>query len=58
MCVLKAIDVLRNSPIIGIDTEWQPKRRKGDDFPLSILQLSSLSQTFVFDLLVPPKNVC
>lgn len=42
---------------MGIDTEWQPRRKKGDDFPVSILQLSTPRHVFIFDLLAPPKDV-
>ena len=46
----KAIDFLLNQPILGIDTETKPSFRKGHTNMVSLLQVSTLEQCFLFRL--------
>ncbi|MEN8119023.1 MAG: 3'-5' exonuclease [Bacteroidota bacterium] len=48
--VQKAISVLKNSNIIGFDTETRPSFKKGRINKVALLQLSSSSQAFLFRL--------
>lgn len=48
--VQSAISILRNSAIIGFDTETRPSFRKGRINKVALLQLSSSHQAFLFRL--------
>ena len=43
-----ALEYLRNQSIIGFDTETRPAFKKGQTFPVSLLQLSTSDQAFLF----------
>ena len=45
-----AVDFLENQPLIGFDTETKPSFRKGEFNHVSLLQLSTANQAFVFRL--------
>lgn len=47
---LGAIATLRAAGIIGFDTETRPSFRRGEHHTVSLLQLSTLSETFLFRL--------
>ncbi len=44
----RAINYLNNQTIIGFDTESRPAFKKGQIFPVSLLQLSTNDQAFLF----------
>ena len=46
----KAAKVLMNEPILGIDTETRPSFRKGIQYSVSLLQLSTADTCFLFRL--------
>ncbi len=46
--VTTAIKYLANQTIIGFDTETRPAFKKGQTFPVSLLQLSTSDQAFLF----------
>ncbi len=46
--VTSAIKYLANQTIIGFDTETRPAFKKGQTFPVSLLQLSTSEQAFLF----------
>ena len=46
--VTSAIKYLANQTIIGFDTETRPAFKKGQTFPVSLLQLSTSDQAFLF----------
>ncbi|RLD77198.1 MAG: 3'-5' exonuclease domain-containing protein 2 [Bacteroidetes bacterium] len=48
--VLKAIAILKNSEIIGFDTETRPSFKKGRINKVALLQLSNSDQAFLFRL--------
>jgi ribonuclease D len=43
-----ALKYLNNQPILGFDTESRPAFRKGQVFPVSLLQLATSDQAFLF----------
>lgn len=43
-----AINVLRSAPLVGFDTETRPTFHKGDQHSMSLIQLSTLSECFLF----------
>ena len=45
-----ALDVLSYEDVIGFDTESRPAFLKGQKFPVSIIQLSTLKDAFIFQL--------
>jgi ribonuclease D len=45
-----AVDFLEDQPLIGFDTETKPSFRKGEFNHVSLLQLSTANQAFVFRL--------
>ncbi len=45
-----AVDFLEDQPIIGFDTETKPSFRKGEFNHVSLLQLSTANQAFIFRL--------
>ena len=49
--VLPALLSLRQTKIIGFDTETKPSFRKGEVYSVSLLQLSSETEAFLFRLL-------
>ena len=46
----KAVKVLRKSTILGFDTETRPTFKKGEHYPVSLLQLSTRDEAFLFRL--------
>jgi len=45
-----AVDFLENHPLIGFDTETKPSFRKGEFNHVSLLQLATANQAFIFRL--------
>lgn len=45
-----SVDFLENQPLIGFDTETKPSFRKGEFNHVSLLQLSTANQAFIFRL--------
>jgi ribonuclease D len=45
-----AIEVLRKEPILGFDTETRPAFKKGESYPVCLLQLSTNDEAFLFRL--------
>lgn len=45
-----AVDFLEDQPLIGFDTETKPSFRKGEFNHVSLLQLSTANQAFIFRL--------
>jgi ribonuclease D len=43
----EAIQVIAREPILGIDTETRPSFKKGTVYPTSLIQLSSLEQSWI-----------
>ncbi|GAB7081796.1 3'-5' exonuclease [Megalodesulfovibrio paquesii] len=53
-----AIEDLIAEPVIGFDTERRPTFRKGQSFPLSLLQLATANAVYLFQLCrMPLPNV-
>ncbi|WP_420583003.1 3'-5' exonuclease [Reichenbachiella sp.] len=48
--VKKAVEALKNAEIIGFDTETKPAFRKGESYPVALLQLSLPDMAFLFRL--------
>lgn len=48
--VQAAVDILRNAPIIGFDTETRPSFKKGQSFQVALLQLATHEHCFLFRL--------
>ena len=46
----KAVDYLLAQPIIGLDTETRPSFRRGTNYKVSLLQVSSHEVCFLFRL--------
>jgi ribonuclease D len=46
--VSPALDYLKNQPILGFDTETKPSFAKGQNNPVSLLQLSTSDKAFLF----------
>lgn len=46
----KAVDYLLSKDVLGVDTETRPSFRKGDNFKVSLLQVSSRDTCFLFRL--------
>lgn len=46
----RAVDVLRRSPILGIDTETRPAFRKGEQHKVALLQVANEQMCFLFRL--------
>lgn len=46
----EAINVLRNANVVGFDTETRPSFRRGPMRPPALMQLSTLSECFLFRL--------
>lgn len=46
----KAVSVLRDSDVIGFDTETRPSFKKGQSFKVSLMQLSTREVCFLFRL--------
>lgn len=46
----RAVEVLRKSPILGIDTETRPTFRKGESHPVALLQIANEKLCFLFRL--------
>jgi ribonuclease D len=49
--ILPALEILNQSNIIGFDTETKPSFRKGEVYSVSLLQLSTDKDAFLFRLL-------
>jgi ribonuclease D len=49
--VLSALEILNQTSIIGFDTETKPSFRKGEVYSVSLLQLSTDNDAFLFRLL-------
>ena len=49
--VAAAIDELRNCRLIGFDTETKPAFKKGQVYPVALLQLATKQKVFLFRLL-------
>lgn len=45
---LRAVEVLRRSPILGIDTETRPSFRKGETHKVALLQVANEQVCFLF----------
>ncbi|WP_422360058.1 3'-5' exonuclease [Reichenbachiella sp.] len=48
--VKEAVEALREAEIIGFDTETKPAFRKGESYPVALLQLSLPNMAFLFRL--------
>lgn len=46
----RAVNVLRRSPILGIDTETRPSFRKGQNHKVALLQIATEEMCFLFRL--------
>lgn len=46
-----AQQILLNAAVVGLDAETRPAFIKGQKYTVSILQVSTLRETFIFDLL-------
>ena len=46
----EALKTLSDEPFLGFDTETRPSFRRGESYPVSLLQLSSESDAFLFRL--------
>ena len=46
----RAVDYLFSQPILGIDTETRPSFRRGTNYKVSLLQVSSREVCFLFRL--------
>jgi ribonuclease D len=46
----QALEVLNNHKVIGFDTETRPSFKKGESYNISLLQLSTEDQAFLFRL--------
>lgn len=46
--VIPALDYLKNQTLLGFDTETKPSYSKGQNNPVSLLQLSTSDQAFLF----------
>ena len=46
--VTDAINYLKNQPILGFDTETRPAFKKGQNYHVALLQLSTADQSFLF----------
>ena len=46
----KAVEVLRKSPVLGIDTETRPAFRKGENHKVALLQVANDDLCFLFRL--------
>lgn len=46
--VAPAIEYLRKSPVVGIDTETRPSFTRGVHYKMSLVQISNLEQCFLF----------
>lgn len=46
----KALKTLLNQPIIGFDTESRPSFKKGQNFPISLIQISTLTDAYIFQI--------
>jgi ribonuclease D len=44
----RALDCLKNQPLLGFDTETKPSFSKGKNNPVSLLQLSTSDKAFLF----------
>lgn len=49
--VLPALEILKKTNIIGFDTETKPSFKKGEVYSVSLLQLSTHTEAFLFRLL-------
>ena len=47
---IRAVEVLRQSPILGIDTETRPSFRKGESHKVALLQVANEELCFLFRL--------
>ena len=45
-----ALEILRAEPILGFDTETRPAFKKGESYPVCLLQLSTNEEAFLFRL--------
>jgi len=46
-----AVDYLRHETLLGFDTESRPSFRRGDNYPVSLLQIAGSERVFLFQLL-------
>lgn len=46
----KAIEVLQKEPILGFDTESRPSFKKGENYPISIVQLATENAAYIFQI--------
>jgi len=46
--VTEAVNYLKNQPILGFDTETRPAFKKGQNYHVALLQLSTADQSFLF----------
>lgn len=47
----KAVEALKDCPLLGFDTETKPSRFKGDEHDISLIQLSAESFCFLFRIM-------
>src|SRR5690606_29081922 len=45
-----AIDALSRESCLGFDTESRPSFKKGDNFPISLIQLAATDKVYLFQL--------
>lgn len=45
-----ALDFLQNEEFIGFDTESKPAFKKGESYPISLIQFSTLDKAFLFQI--------
>ncbi len=46
--ITDAVDFLKKQPVLGFDTETKPAFKKGQSFPVALLQLSTGEEAFLF----------
>jgi ribonuclease D len=48
--IKNAVNQLREEPVLGFDTETRPSFKKGEHYPISLLQLSTAKNAYLFRL--------
>lgn len=56
---LKALDLLKEEPVLGFDTETRPSFKKGESYLPALLQLATSERAFIFRLkfFEPPEEM-
>jgi len=49
--VPSAVEALKKDPILGFDTETRPAFKKGQSYPVALLQLATAEKVYLFQLL-------